>query len=136
METLKLKTKIQERIEKLNKKQENVGQEIGIKSKGNFSSKLNDGLKFTLDEITKLAKELKYTNESELIKDTELFCNEKFQSFLSEEDKKDCEIIKLKRILEDYEDEPFSDMACGFLAFFGGMITVLFIFVIFKYLLT
>ena len=134
METPKFKEKIQNRINELNLKQENVGKEIGITSKGNFSSRLKEASKFTNEQIEELAKILKYNSVSELLLDTEIFCEEKFEYFLSQEEQKTCKILELEKKLKEYEEEPLDKLSLAFLSFFGGIITVLVIQFISKFL--
>jgi hypothetical protein len=127
MDTPIFKIKVQERINELDTKQEIIGKSIGMPNKGNFSKRLSDASKFTLDEITKLSEKLKFNDEEKLIINTELFCNEKFKEFLSTENVKECKIIKLKKIIKDNEDEPMDRLSLSFAAFFSGIITTLLI---------
>lgn len=123
MGTPRFKSKVKAKLKELDKKQEIVGNVIGMHNKGNFSTKLSDASKFTVSEITKLSNELNFYDEQSLIVDTELFCDKKFVEFLSIENVKECEIIKLKKIIQDKEDEPLGRMELAFAAFFSGIIT-------------
>jgi len=134
MRTPKFKEKIQNRINELNLKQENIGKEIGITNKGNFSSRLKEANKFTDKQIEDLAKILKYESVRELLLDTEIFCEEKFEDFLSQEDQKTCKILELKKKIKEYEEEPLDKLSLAFLSFFGGIVTVLVIQFISKFL--
>jgi len=135
LNTTKFKEKIQKRIKELNLKQEQVGKEIGIPNKGNFSTKLKEADKFTSEEIKKLSEILKYEFPNELLKDTEVFCEEKFNDFLSNEDELTCKIKKLEMELKEYEEKPLDRVTLSFISFFGGVITVLLIQVISKFFL-
>lgn len=100
IETPDFRDKVQDRMDELGKKQVVIAELMEINT-GNFSSQLNNAMIFKINKIKKMAEALEYKRPMDLIKNTELEYETKYDSFLNDKER----LEYAEDDLESLEDE-------------------------------